>query len=260
MEAAPSRSADEEFAGAHDDLDGDQNDYGQLKPQRATRVDDVGENFCGFRDHPQLLRQYFGPFLQFVFVLEAAVEPVEIGALPDNLGLLGDGGAPGYAMLNQQGLADVLEDRASSSRRPAAFGENYVQEGIEKIAALAGFPLQWSFVGPIQSNKTRLIAEHFDWVHSVSRLHIAERLARSRPPHRPLLQICIQVNVSGEASKSGVMPEEARALAQAVAVLPGLQVRGLMAVPEPTPDTGVQRARFRLLREIRDEIRNNKKR
>ena len=145
----------------------------------------------------------------------------------------------------------VLEARQAGQ---TAFGENYVQEGIEKIAALDGFPLQWSFIGPIQSNKTRLIAEHFDWVHSVSRLTIAERLARSRPPHRPPLQICIQVNVSGEASKSGVAPEEAQALAQAVTVLPGLQLRGLMAVPEPTPDTGVQRARFRLLREIRDDI------
>lgn len=173
--------------------------------------------------------------------IEAAARAV--GRQPSEVGLI--------AVSKTFPVALILEaHRAGQS----AFGENYVQEGIEKIAALAGFPLQWSFVGPIQSNKTRLIAEHFDWVHSVSRLTIAERLARSRPPRRPPLQICIQVNVSGEASKSGVMPEEARALAQAVAVLPGLQVRGLMAVPEPTPDTGVQRARFRLLRDIRDDI------
>ncbi|MFN0039566.1 MAG: YggS family pyridoxal phosphate-dependent enzyme [Burkholderiales bacterium] len=173
--------------------------------------------------------------------IEAAARAV--GREPSEVGLI--------AVSKTFPAALILEAHQAGQ---SAFGENYVQEGIEKIALLAGFPLQWSFVGPIQSNKTRLIAEHFDWVHSVSRLTIVERLARSRPPHRPPLQICIQVNVSGEASKSGVAPEDAQALARAVAVLPGLQLRGLMAVPEPTPNTGVQRARFRLLREIRDDI------
>ena len=115
-------------------------------------------------------------------------------------------------------------------------------------------PLEWHFIGPIQSNKTRQIAEQFHWVHAVDRLKIAERLSISRPPNRLALEICIQVNVSGEESKSGIRPDEVLALANLVSRLPGLRLRGLMAIPEPTPDIGLQRSRFALLRQLRDEI------
>lgn len=134
------------------------------------------------------------------------------------------------------------------------FGENYVQEALDKIGALADLPLTWHFIGPIQSNKTRAIAENFDWVHSVDRLKIAERLSAQRPSDRPPLQVCLQVNVSGETSKSGVPPAEVAALARAVARLPNLRLRGLMAIPEPTDDSHLQRARFRMLRELRDTV------
>ena len=136
-----------------------------------------------------------------------------------------------------------------------AFGENYIQEGVEKILALrqwlaepaqAGLlarpALQWHCIGPIQSNKTRLVAEHFDWVQSVDRLKIAERLSEQRPADLPPLQICLQVNIDGGANKSGVSPADALALAQAVARLPRLVLRGLMAIPEPAPDTASARA------------------
>jgi pyridoxal phosphate enzyme (YggS family) len=117
-----------------------------------------------------------------------------------------------------------------------AFGENYIQEAVEKITALAGLPLQWHCIGPIQSNKTRLVAEHFDWVHTVDRLKIAQRLNEQRPAHLAPLQVCIQVNVDGGPTKSGVMPSDALALALAVATLPRLRLRGLMCIPEPAPD------------------------
>lgn len=131
-----------------------------------------------------------------------------------------------------------------------AFGENYVQEGVEKIAALreAGVAgLEWHCIGPLQSNKTRLVAEHFDWVQSVDRLKIAQRLSEQRPAHLPPLQVCLQVNISGEASKSGVAPADVPALAHAVAALPRLRLRGLMAVPEPAGDFAAQRAPHRAL-------------
>jgi pyridoxal phosphate enzyme (YggS family) len=120
-----------------------------------------------------------------------------------------------------------------------AFGENYIQEAVDKITALRDLPLQWHCIGPIQSNKTRLVAEHFDWVHSVDRLKIAQRLSEQRPPELPPLQVCIQVNVDGGDNKSGVSPEELPALARAVAALPRLQLRGLMTIPEPA-ETDVQ--------------------
>ena len=150
-----------------------------------------------------------------------------------------------------------------------AFGENYAQEGIEKIAALSHLslkrhvaspeglllrPLAWHHIGPIQSNKTRPIAENFDWVHGIDRAKIAERLSASRPDNKPPLQVCIQVNVSGEASKSGVAPDAVFGLAQTIMRLPRMRLRGLMAIPEPTPDTVLQRSRFRMLREIRDDL------
>ena len=135
------------------------------------------------------------------------------------------------------------------------FGENYLQEALEKQAALADLPLVWHFIGPIQSNKTRAIAEHFSWVHSVDRLKIAERLSAQRPAGLPPLQVCIEVNVSGEASKGGVAAAELPALADAVAVLPNLQLRGLMAIPAPTPEMASQRAAFRQVREAFDALR-----
>ena len=148
-------------------------------------------------------------------------------------------------------LACVL-DAAEAGQR--TFGENYVQEGIDKIAAVSGRNLEWHFIGPLQSNKTKPVAEHFDWVHSIDRLKIAERLSAQRPAYLAPLQVCVQINVSGEASKSGCAPDEALALCRAVAALPGLQLRGLMAIPEPTDDLQAQRIPFRKLRELREQI------
>lgn len=136
----------------------------------------------------------------------------------------------------------------------AAFGENYLQEALRKMEALAGLPLEWHFIGPIQSNKTRAIAERFSWVHSVEREKIAERLSQARRENAPPLKVCLQVNVSGEATKSGVSPEAVLALARQVARLPRLELRGLMAIPEPLPTATAQRASFRLLREIKERL------
>ena len=141
--------------------------------------------------------------------------------------------------------------RAAVAQGQTAFGENYVQEGVDKIAALADLPgLEWHYIGPLQSNKTRQVAEHFAWVHTVDRLKIAERLAAQRPAHLPPLQLCIQVNISGEASKSGVAPEEVLALARGVDALAGVRLRGLMAIPEPLESFEAQRAPFRRLRQL----------
>jgi len=131
-----------------------------------------------------------------------------------------------------------------------AFGENYLQEALDKIEALRGLPLEWHFIGPIQSNKTRPIAEHFDWVHGVDRLKIAERLSAQRPASLPPLNICLQVNVSGEASKSGVAPQDVAQLASEVVRLPRLKLRGLMAIPAPADDPLRQRAPFVQMREL----------
>ena len=135
-----------------------------------------------------------------------------------------------------------------------AFGENYAQEAVEKITKLAHLPLEWHFIGPIQSNKTGLIAAQFHWVQSVEREKIAQRLNAARPEGLPALNVCIQVNVSGEASKSGVSPGEETRLAAAIAQLPRLRLRGLMAIPEPTSDTALQRQRFALLRKLMDRL------
>ncbi|MDH1282544.1 YggS family pyridoxal phosphate-dependent enzyme [Pseudomonas chengduensis] len=134
------------------------------------------------------------------------------------------------------------------------FGENYLQEALEKQTQLADLPLIWHFIGPIQSNKTRPIAEHFDWVHSVDRLKIAQRLSEQRPAHLPPLNICLQVNVSAEDSKSGCSPEALPELAKAVTALPNLRLRGLMAIPEPTDDIAAQHAAFAHLRQLRDDL------
>ncbi|WP_339080356.1 YggS family pyridoxal phosphate-dependent enzyme [Pseudomonas sp. TMP9] len=134
------------------------------------------------------------------------------------------------------------------------FGENYLQEALDKQQELSDLALTWHFIGPIQSNKTKSIAEHFSWVHSVDRLKVAERLSAQRPAHLPPLNICLQVNVSGEASKSGCSPDELTALAQAVTQLPNLQLRGLMTIPEPTDDPTEQRAAFARLRELQQGL------
>jgi len=133
-----------------------------------------------------------------------------------------------------------------------AFGENYLQEALGKIEALRDLPLEWHFIGPIQSNKTRPIAEHFAWVHSVDRLKIAERLSAQRPAELPPLNVCLEVNVSGEASKSGVAPAELLPLARAVAALPRIRLRGLMAIPAPATDE--QRAPFAQLRRLLEDL------
>lgn len=132
------------------------------------------------------------------------------------------------------------------------FGENYVQEAVAKMAGLADLRegLRWHLIGPLQSNKSREVAERFDWVHSVDRLKLAQRLSDQRPPALAPLQVCLQVNVSGEESKSGCLPTEAPALARAIAALPRLRLRGLMSIPEPAGDLAAQRAPHRALREL----------
>ncbi|WP_399683136.1 YggS family pyridoxal phosphate-dependent enzyme [Xenophilus sp.] len=147
--------------------------------------------------------------------------------------------------------------RAAHAAGQRAFGENYVQEGLAKIEALADLrgELEWHCIGPLQSNKTRPVAEHFDWVHSVDRLKIAQRLSEQRPAHLPPLSVCLQVNVDAGANKSGVPPGEALPLARAVAALPGLRLRGLMAIPEPAPDFEAQRALFLRAAAVFDQLR-----
>ncbi len=135
-----------------------------------------------------------------------------------------------------------------------AFGENYIQEGVDKIASLADLPLVWHCIGPIQSNKTKLVAENFAWVHSVDRLKIAERLSAQRPAHLPALQICLQVNVDGGSNKSGVAPTDLLALAQAVAQLPNLQLRGIMTIPEPAENDAAARAVHRQAKRLFDSL------
>ncbi|MBC6626584.1 YggS family pyridoxal phosphate-dependent enzyme [Pseudomonas sp. PA-7-1E] len=134
------------------------------------------------------------------------------------------------------------------------FGENYLQEALGKQADLTDLPLSWHFIGPIQSNKTRAIAENFAWVHSVDRLKIAQRLSEQRPTDLPPLNICIQVNVSGEASKSGCTPADLPALATAISALPRLKLRGLMAIPEPTEDRAEQDAAFATVRDLQASL------
>ena len=158
------------------------------------------------------------------------------------------------------GLLAVSKTKPASDLREAYaaglrdFGENYLQEALGKQTELSDLPLIWHFIGPIQSNKTRAIAENFAWVHSVDRLKIAQRLSEQRPADLPPLNICIQVNVSGEASKSGCTPQDLPALAQAISALPHLRLRGLMAIPEPTEDSDEQNAAFAAVRTLQDQL------
>jgi len=145
--------------------------------------------------------------------------------------------------------------REAAAAGQAAFGENYLQEAAAKMAALADLALEWHFIGPLQSNKTRAVAERFAWVHGVDRLKIAQRLSDQRPDHLPPLHVCIQVNVSGEATKAGVAPEAAAELARAVAALPRLRLRGLMTLPAPQADPARQREPFARLRRLYEALR-----
>lgn len=148
--------------------------------------------------------------------------------------------------------ADAVREAALAGQR--AFGENYLQEALDKRTQLMDMDLIWHFIGPIQSNKTQQIAKHFSWVHGVDRLKIAQRLNDARPVDSTPLQVCIQVNVSDEASKSGVHIDEVATLAQAVCDLPRLTLRGLMAIPEPTTDARLQHQQFKRVRECYDGL------
>lgn len=148
--------------------------------------------------------------------------------------------------------AEALREAHAAGLRD--FGENYLQEALGKQLELADLPLIWHFIGPIQSNKTRAIAEHFAWVHSVDRLKIAQRLSEQRPADLPPLNICIQVNVSGETSKSGCTPADLPALAKAISELPRIKLRGLMAIPEPTDDRAEQDAAFAAVQRLQTSL------
>ncbi len=178
-------------------------------------------------------------------VVRAAIASAaaDCGRLFDDIGLLA---------VSKNFPAEAI--RAAYHAGQYRYAENYAQEALEKINALQDLPLEWHFIGPIQSNKTRAIAENFSWVHSVDRLKIAERLSAQRPAHLPPLQICIQVNISDEASKCGVTPTETAALAMQIARLPQLALRGLMAVPAPSDNVTAQRAAFAALHKLRDGL------
>ncbi|WP_322106694.1 YggS family pyridoxal phosphate-dependent enzyme [Paraburkholderia sp. J41] len=162
----------------------------------------------------------------------------------------------GVALLAVSKTFPADDVRAAYAAGQRAFGENYVQEAVDKVEALADLraSLEWHFIGPLQSNKTRPVAERFDWVHSVDRLKIAERLSAQRPEGMAPLNVCLQVNVSGEASKSGVAPNEAPGIARAITALPNVRLRGLMSIPEPAETLEAQRAPHRELRMLFDAL------
>jgi len=165
--------------------------------------------------------------------------------------------ASSVALLAVSKTFPAADVRAAFDAGQRAFGENYVQEAVAKVGELADLrsEIEWHFIGPLQSNKTKVVAENFDWVHSVDRLKIAERLSDQRPDGMARLNVCLQINVSGEDSKSGVAPDDALALAHQIAALPRLHLRGLMAIPEPAGTLDEQRAPHRRLREIMDALR-----
>lgn len=160
------------------------------------------------------------------------------------------------ALLAVSKLQPAQAVRQAQQAGQQAFGENYVQEALDKMAALADLrgAIEWHLIGPLQSNKTRVVAEAFDWVHSVDRLKIAQRLSDQRPAQLPPLNVCLQVNISGEASKSGLLPQEVAQVAAAVAALPRLRLRGLMAIPEPAQGLQAQQAPHRALRLLQQEL------
>lgn len=160
--------------------------------------------------------------------------------------------AVGLLAVSKTKPVGALREAYASGQRD--FGENYLQEALDKQAELGDLDITWHFIGPIQSNKTKAIAAHFDWVHSVDRLKIAERLSAQRPEGLPPLNICLQVNISSEATKSGCLPEELPGLASAIQALPGLRLRGLMAIPEPQDDPARQREPFAQLRELQASL------
>ena len=172
-----------------------------------------------------------------------AAAATEAGRAPDDISLLA---------VSKTFAPEAIREAYQAGQ--TRFAESYVQEALHKITALHDLPLEWHYIGPIQSNKTRAIAEHFAWVHSVDRLKIAERLSGQRPAHLPPLQVCLQVNISGEASKSGAHPGETAQLAMAIAQLPHLSLRGLMAVPEPGNDVAAQRTAFARLRRLFEQL------
>lgn len=160
--------------------------------------------------------------------------------------------AVGLLAVSKTKPVSALREAYASGQRD--FGENYLQEALDKQSELGDLDITWHFIGPIQSNKTKAIAAHFDWVHSVDRLKIAERLSAQRPEGLPPLNICLQVNISGEATKSGCLPAELPGLASAIQALPGLRLRGLMAIPEPQDDPARQREPFAQLRELQASL------
>ncbi len=165
------------------------------------------------------------------------------------------GREPGSVQLLAVSKTRPIEDIQSAlTADQHSFGENYLQDALPKIAATSEAAVEWHFIGPIQSNKTRLIAEHFDWVHTIERLKIARRLSEQRNPTLEPLNICIQVNTSAEASKSGIAPEETLPLAKQIAALPNLCLRGLMTIPAAATEFEQQRQPFRLLRELKDDL------
>jgi len=150
--------------------------------------------------------------------------------------------------------AQAVREAFSGGQR--AFGENYIQEAVDKIGVLADLPLQWHCIGPLQSNKTRWVAAHFDWAHTIDRLKIAQRLSDQRRADQPPLQVCIQVNIDGGSTKAGVPPDEVSALAREVAQLPRLVLRGLMTIPEPAPDFAAQKALHLRAKALFDRLRS----
>lgn len=163
-----------------------------------------------------------------------------------------DPSAIGLLAVSKTQSADAVRAAFVAGQRD--FGENYLQEALDKQQLLQDLPLIWHFIGPIQSNKTRAIAERFDWVHSVDRLKIAQRLSEQRPADLPPLNVCLQVNISDEDSKSGCDPQDIDELAQAIAALPRLRLRGLMAIPRPSDTPEQQRAAFAALRELQQGL------
>ncbi len=165
------------------------------------------------------------------------------GRNPDNIQLL--------AVSKTKPAADI---EAAFNAGQTAFGENYLQEALGKINQLRHLPLQWHYIGAIQSNKTRAIAENFTWVHTLASLKHARRLSEQRPPQLPPLNCCIQVNISHESSKSGINAEQLQTLATAVSELPGLKLRGLMSIPQPSPDMRIQKQAFAQLRLLLEQL------